>query len=195
MTDEQSLEQAVTDILGTGDASASSQDEGQKAAFTNEEAKQKRISDAEWQRNAEEANEAKSLKEKLREALSDAPSEVTEEDDLPTQVRKLKELNERKDWEIDNPQVRDEKYKGKWKEVNSNQRLSALTYEEKWKLIRNDESSSQAKEELRHYEKPQLATPSFSNARPTNRDEVNDMTADLLRRAGLGKVADQVYKV
>lgn len=87
----------------------------------NEDAKKKRISDKDWQQTKEKAEKA---------------------DSLQNRVEQLEKLSERKDWELDHPIVRDERYKEEWQKVNEDPRYSQLTFEERWKLISREDATS-----------------------------------------------------
>lgn len=110
----------------------------------NEEAKKKRISDKEWQENKEAAKEGEELKEKAKETLGvENPDQL---EMIAKQITELKAENARKDWEIDHPIVRQDKYAEDWKRVNSEPRYASLTFDERWSLINREKASSLNKE-------------------------------------------------
>lgn len=202
-TATEALEQALRDNLN-GDDSSIQQDgqpsqplkvtpvdqpEAPKAkkdtALTNDEAKKQRISNAEWQKMQEDIQQSKALKEKLAAALIDAPDAVRKEDDLPTQVSKLNELIRRRDWEAQHPIVRSEKYDKVWAEVNENPRYRDLGYDERWKLIKDESSSSKIKEELKAQQMESYGSVPIASKSPARASNVLDsQAAEYLRQAG-----------
>lgn len=110
----------------------------------NEEAKNKRISDKEWQENKEAAEKGKKLEEKVKDTLQlESPDQI---ELIAKQIAELKAENARKDWEIDHPIVRNDKYADEWRKVNSEPRYSSLTFDERWALINREKASSLNKE-------------------------------------------------
>lgn len=204
-TATEALQQAFKENSVDGDVEASSKEDGQDHSIsfneqpkkeekkdtaekpTNEEAKKKRISDEEWQQRTEQANEAKALKEKLLAALSDAPEEVKEEQDVASQVASLKEMVERQAWEQDHPIVKQEKYQDAWKTVNSDPSTKQLSYDQKWKLIKDDVDTARGerlKEELKAQNRNNVSVPPVSKGSVQTGSESSTMARDYLKKAG-----------
>lgn len=209
-TAAQALQQALSDELN-GDAEAPQQGghttetvkltpeppaPKEAAKTTNDEAKRKRISDKEWQDMQERAKKAETAEtklKKLKEALEDAPPEVKKEEDLASQVQALKELNDRKEWEMDHPKVRTEKYSDAWKKACSEYRdliqAGRMTYDKLWNMVRNE--SSTIKEELATQEQ-EPPTPTFSPGTVARAGNANALAAQYLREAGMMDAAKQL---
>lgn len=206
-TATKALQQAFNE---NGDVEASSQDDGQDHSVTmapkpkvqkdtakkeipNEEAKALRKSDAEWQEMREATTEAKSLKEKLLQALQDAPAEIQQEEDVTVQVAKLKEIVERQAWEADHPVVKSEKYRDAWSQVNSDPDTKSLSYDKKWKLIKDDADSARGnrlKEELKAQEIEDVSVPPASKGSVQRGSEAGSLAQDFLKKAGF--TAEQI---
>jgi hypothetical protein len=199
-TAQQALQQAFSANPVDGDAEASEQ-EGQTklapapkqvvkedaAQIPNQEAKKKRISDQEWQDLQESAKEGKQLKERLLNALMDAPAEVQKEEDVATQVAKLKELVERREWEASRPIVRTEKYASLWSDINADPKTANLTYDQKWKLIQDDADAARSdrlKGDLKAQESDYVTVPIASKGSVQRGSEASSMAQDFLRKAG-----------
>ncbi len=109
------------------------------SAAPNKDAKDWRKSDKEWQESQEKAKEADTLKEKVQ-------TKEQEEKSLREEVEALKQLNARKDWEADNPIVRQEKYREVWdnllKEKGDLIRTGRLTFDEAFKLISKEDTTA-----------------------------------------------------
>lgn len=165
-----------------------------KQATTNEEARQKRISDAEWQEMKEKANKVDKLEpllEKIQQSLSTASPEVKKDVDLDTQVKQLTELNNRKDWEMEHPIVRSDKYRDAWKLMNEDPTFEKLNYDQRWKLIK-DEPPSRIKEELAE-QRADSGIPPASRNSVQRAAPADVMAADFLRKAGYVKEAHKLY--
>lgn len=199
-TAAEALQQALKTEFN-GDAGASEQDgrsqgsvtfapkeakvEAKSTAATNEEAKKERISQKEWQDMQEaikKGQQTQAMLDKLKGALSDAPSEVQKEEDIAAQVGALKELVERKDWEGDHPIVKSEKYRDSWKKVNEDPDTRHLTYDMKWKLIK-DEPESHSREDWKA-QQLDVPHPTASRGGTVSKATASAMAADLLKQAG-----------
>ncbi len=111
----------------TTDGTASQQDNAAEKA--------KRISDKEWQKSQEKAKEGNDLRQKLESAGLKDPDDIEK---VVTRLSKLEADNARKDWELDHPIVRNDKYKEDWERVNKEKRYVELTFDERWALINRE---------------------------------------------------------
>ncbi len=125
----------------------------------NDESKKERLSQKEWQDKTEKAKKAEILEKKDEESEEEKRS-------LRSEVESLKEVNARKDWELDHPVVRDDRYKESWAKVNSEPRFKELTYEERWALISREDASSVTKAIVQDHQRQQSSVPSASRGMP-----------------------------
>lgn len=201
-TAAQALQQALADNPVDGDAEASDQEgheqpvplapkvqkaDAAKKEITNDDAKNLRKSDAEWQQMKEATTEAKTLKEKLIAALMDAPDEVKQEPDIATQVKALQEIVRRKEWEEQHPVVKSDKYADQWKQVNEDPETASLSYDKKWKLIQDPHDfarGSKVKEELRTQQSDYVTIPLASKGSIQRGNEASSLAQEYLRKAG-----------
>ena len=109
----------------------------------NEEAKKQRISQAAWQKNAEEAEKGKKLETNLKELGINSTEDIQK---LKSETEMLREENRRKDWEIEHPIARSPKYEEEWKRVNKEKRFDQLTFDERWSLINREKSAAKTEE-------------------------------------------------
>lgn len=206
MSDDTVLEQAAADIMkAAGDVPAPEKggqdsysvklaEQEKKPTMDNDEAKKKRISDAEWQAMQEKAKKVDHLEKDLTEvkkALTKAPEEVQKEEDLPTQVERMSELLARKDFEADHPILKSAKYSDQWKKVCEENRdllkTGRFTYEQLWKMIK-DEPPSRISEELKE---DRGSIPPASKGTVSSSSEVEAMANEMLRAAGIGDVGSR----
>lgn len=124
----------------------------------NDEAKKTRKSDKEWQETKEKAQKV---------------------DTLQTRVEQLEEVTKRKDWELDHPIVRDERYREAWDQVNSEERFKTLTYDERWKLVSKEDSTQISREVTDQLRKSEGSVPPSSRSVPTKKG----LDADTLEMA------------
>ncbi len=165
---------------------------------SNDEQKKKRISDAEWQSMVEKSKDFDSFKEALAKSLGlESDEEITDETlitKMQQDIDNLKRDKDRIDWEVDHPIVRSEKYAEKWKQVNSDEKYTGLSYEERWKLIK-DEPDSLVKEELKQQErdsKVPSATPAASKEPVKGESPVADGALQMLRSAYPGMTDEEI---
>jgi len=105
-----------------------------------------KISQAKWQKMVESSKTGKQLLEKVAEVLGVEAAELPEATDLmsklESEVKTLKELSARKDWEADHPEVRKDKYREEWSDILRKKghlvQSGDLSYDELFSLIRKD---------------------------------------------------------
>lgn len=156
------IDQSVSEDNSTADEPTQVEKDLEEAlskSEQNEEAKKQRISQKEWQDNKEKAKKAEVLEKK------DELSEV-EKRTLRSEVESLKEVNARKDWELDHPIVRDERYRDQWNQVNEEPRFKTLTYEEKWSLISREDASAVTKALVQDNQRQRSSVPNSSRGMP-----------------------------
>ena len=116
--------------------------------------KKDKISQKKWKEMVDKSKDFDTFKEHLAKALGVKEEDVEETDlmeKMQSQVDTLKTELERKDWEVDHPEVRSESYKEQWTEVIKKKghlvRSGDLSYDDLFKIIKDD--STKAKDELR----------------------------------------------
>ncbi len=156
------IDQSTSDEPSTADEPTQEQKDIEEAlgkSEKNEEQKKERISQKEWQENKEKAKKADVLEKKDEESEEEKRT-------LRSEVESLKEVNARKDWELDHPIVRDDRYKESWNKVNSEPRFRDLTYEERWSLISREDASAVTKAIVQDNQRQQSSVPSASRGMP-----------------------------
>lgn len=149
----------------------------------NADAKKDRISQEEWQKRTEEAKEGEQIKEQLKETLGVDDAKLALQ-----QIADLKLDNARKDWEMEHPIVRTEKYKDDWKEVTKKKahllKSGDLTYDELFALISREKVSSLNKELNERSQMEKASVPMTSRGSPA-RQGLDPETARIARAGGL----------
>lgn len=163
----------------------------EKKEEDNEQYKEKRIeekkytiSQEEWQQMVEKSKDFEQLKENLAKALGVSEEEAEETDlmkKMQEQIDSLKEESKRKDWEIDHPIVRKEKYMEAWKKVNKDPKYASLSYDERWKLIKEEEDPTGTSRDLQDQEANFGSIPPVSKSTTKSSDDIEPWVMDQLR--------------
>ena len=190
VTDQTAEAGQGVEVVPTETATEETEEESEESEDTEPDltGKQKRLEDKkaqksqkEWSDMKAQVNEFTKFKATLSESLGIEEDE--EEADVTVkmqqQIDALKEESNRKDWEVDHPIVRSEKYKEEWAKVNSDPKYSALDYDERWKIIKA-ETGSTTEKDIR--DSSVGSVPPVSKAAPTSSDEIDPEVMGMLRK-------------
>lgn len=168
--------------------------EEKKENLSNEEAEKWRKSDKEWQEMAEAAKKGEKAAEfmdKFQDFFKPEEGKEDEEPDpmefmekLSGEMSKLRNESARKDFEIENPVVREEKYKEAWEKVNTEDKYEKLSFEEKMSLVVKEDSSNLKKELTEQASARSGSQPKSSGGAPS-KPEVDPEMVKLLRMGGV----------
>jgi len=165
-----------------------------KTKVTNDEAKDWRKSDKEWQQMVEDAQKGKDAAtqlERLKDALGLAKQDPKQEVDVVTaltqKVEALEMETARAKWEKDHPAVGSPENREKWEEIIRKKghlvKSGDLTYDELWSIIRKDSTPSPS---VRDYKEQELSLGSVPVASKsvTTGSEIDPDVAAVMRKAG-----------
>jgi hypothetical protein len=209
--DEQVQEQASDEL---GDVPASEQEghevpfipqkedkkeQAEKRTVSNEEAKDWRKSDKEWQKMKEKTEEFESFKTKLAENLGVKPEQVEAETDLldklQQQMAKLQQENERTKWESKHPVVNREDYQEEWSKICKEKghlvTQGELTYDDLWRLVRKDGKPSSTPKDYREQERSEGSIPVASKT-PIVSDDIDPDVLSWMRQKYPQLTDDQI---
>lgn len=185
---------------------STSADEGQSAplipkddaADPNETAEEKkqRISQTEWKNMKETVKKAKERDQKILDALGVKPEDAKEVDvvtELSKQIADLKSDGLKSAFEAQVPKVNSEKYQEAWKKITKEKKhliqSGDVTYEDLWKMIRDEgEYQSQVRAVQETQKEEQEASygsvPFFGNSVATTSDKLTGMDKEIARGMG-----------